>query len=383
MRSAADALINGEPPPPRGCTFSTGAPQCRLDSGGDALGQRSARLTRIVTATAAALCLSVSALAPAASASDQGPDDPGRILSLLTETVDTTTAYAARIGGYRLDREVMYADSSRLVTKAAYEANGSWEFREFFSPGPGSKSKAASTEYIWDALARSYAYPRPNVPEAARAYRVLKADDDAWLIKPLKALNSGGTMKSSEGKAGFHLAAYLFRSVVLRGWMESPTRVVADFRDERFNSEYRLVVSLGGSGQLTRLDFIGADGTIVVLKVLYDGWSVKQPTGRAAVKVRDYERALQSLNLPGRLWSMAYEAREKSLPATPASILTAAKEAAAKYKRLGLRIGVKVQRIKLGARLQTTNPFTKERFTCDVIAEPPYPDASPQMYCAT
>ena len=298
-------------------------------------------------------------------------------LSALLQAVDTTTSFADRSGGYRLERTVDYFDGGRLVTNAKYEANGSVEFRELYTPGSSSGGLASSVNYIWDAVARSFAFPRPQNDEARNAYAVLGAPDDAWLVKSLRSFN-GATMKSPDGKAGFFLGAYLYESVVTSGRVESPQRIVADVRDYA-GDEYRLVVTLGSSGELTQMDYVGKDGTKLTMRMFYGPEQVEQPTGTSAVAYKSFEKALQSLNLENRLWSIAYETRSTSIPSTPASIRSAAKAAIAKAKRLGLLIPVKIQSLKLGARLQVTNPFTKQKFAFSVVAKPPYPDSAPEI----
>lgn len=339
------------------------------------------RLLRGAAAVVSALALVTAGSVGVAQASSWGATAASGAedaLAALLEAVDATTSYADRSGGYRLERTVDYFDGGRLVTGAKYEANGSVEFREVYTPGAGGIG--SSVRYIWDAVARSFAFPRPQNDEAKSAYALLGVADDAWLVKPLRSFN-GATMKSPDGKAGFFLGAYLYESVVISGRVESPQRIVADVRDYA-GDEYRLVVLLGGSGELTQMEYSGKDGTSLVMRLVYGPEQVQQPTGATAVAYRTFEKALQSLNLENRLWSIAYETRSTSIPATPASIRSAAKAAVAKYKRLGLLIPVKVQSLKAGVRLQVTNPFTKQKFAFSVVAKPPYPDSAPEILTA-
>lgn len=343
-----------------------------------------------LVASSTVLLTAVSLLGLTAPASADEVDD---LIAKLERSADISSALAVEAGGYSLVSETRWSDGTTRRKTYRLLANSSTAFEEITQFPNGKRETSA---YISDRAAKTWAEPRPAGAEAARAWKLLKARPDAWLVKamtgtPVLPPSGGGSPNpikvptmNNGWDAGSHLRYHL------------PERDRFSYEDVEETSPGHIRYSLRGAEDYDVSVVLRPDGAVERLEVAapamkwtpttvmtwdYSAPVVRQPTGSMAVRNVDYMRAVQAPKLRGQLERFALFAGIDVGSASPAKLYEEARSAVANWRGSKLFIPIKVTRIKWGARLAAVNPFTKERHACDLVADFPGSTGEPEVWC--
>lgn len=313
-------------------------------------------------------------------------DIEATVTDVISRLASAATARAESVGGYTLTTESTWDDGGINEETWHFHVDNSVRFSGTYR---ASNGKSWTEDYILDGKAGTFSQPPGGSDETRRAWRLIKAHPDAWIVRNLTGPDAIGwepdvpTMKW-DGQAGGLLTNILLPEVP-GGFSRFDYRVISgDFSSPRLISmrllhisgeEATFSITVDEQGLPTKITMTGDDATKDVAASYVAHWQyeeplIQQPTGRLAVPYALFARAVQSFKLPAIVKNLATRIAFWSKLKTPAGLREQAPQSLIVMRVAGLRIPIKLIEIRYGVRLQARNPFTRQVVQWDVEVRP-------------